>query len=344
MKRFINCLFVTAVSLGLAHCLTACGGGSDGMWGSSVAQVTLQSISVQVAQASIPAGSDTTVQAIGHFSDGSTADITGSSSAGGAGALTSVSWSTAPASVAKFFSPQDNTLRTSLPGTVVVTARDFFSGVSGTATVNVTAPAQTMLSISGLNNNQTISARTRTPLTALVLKTDGSTSPPSSLTWTASNPSVATIDSSGNFQGVGAGSVTITAASGTFTKSISLTLLTPLTTPIFTVSCNPSQPTTINAQQWNNQLAIDSVNATEWIVVDGSSCQSYPVVELLVQSSPASIHYFVRFFAERSLASPSTFQPGTASNALTAGQTLAVGSATTISDSTFSLLYSIVAQ
>ena len=347
MKFLISTLGI-AVALTATLTLNACGGGGGGGTTSTIATpATLQSIVVQADQTTLAAGLNTSVHAIGHYSDGSIADITNGTTAANAPSITNVSWTATPTNIANFITASSNDLRTTLPGTVVVTAKDFFTGVTGTLTITVAAAAPASLAISGMPSSQTISARTAAQLSAQVVKTDGSTQAASSVTWTSSNPSVATVDANGNFQGLGAGSVTITASSGGFSKSVSLTLLAPLGTPLVTVSCDPSNPSIVNAQQWNNQYAIDSDNATEWVAVNGTSCQSYAAVELLVPQSAGSSTYFVRFFAARSPGNPTVFQPGNTYGQLSSGQTVTIGQTNSSSlqvGGTFSAIYNVLAQ
>ena len=343
-----NCLasvFVVVTAL----CISACGGGGGGgdsggggVFSPSSSQASLVSIEVKADKSAVAAGNQATFSAIGHFSDGAEIDITSSFSSGSNRAMTSIKWAASPASVASF--SYNNTLSTKVQGSVVVTATDLDSGVIGSVSFTVTAPTQAYVWLTGLADNQTLSARASAPLTARAFNTDGSTLPDSSIVWTTSNAAVATVDSSGMFQAHGGGRVTVTASSGSVSKSLSVTVLAALKTPLFTVSCDPSHPTVINAQQWNNQYAIDSNNFTEWVVVDGASCQAYPVVELLVQRGADTTKFYVAFTAVRSAANAAIFNPAQTNFPLVAGEPVAVGSATDTNANVFSRLYTVTAN
>lgn len=325
LSRKIGLIGLCAIAAGL---LAACGGGGGGgdVFGSDAttsgpAKVT--SIEIKNDKPAIAAGESTDLRAIAHYSDNSTAEIKSFGSNNGT-PLTSISWSASPSSIAEFTSASIGTLRTSRPGVVTVTATDFFSKVSGTLNITVSAPLQTSLVIGGLNDKQTISSRTTAQLTAATIKTDGSREPAAPVVWTSSNTAVATVDATGNFKGVAAGSVSITATSDAFSKIINLTLLAPLAKPLFSVSCDPSKPTAINADQWNIQYAIDGVNATEWVAVDGVSCQSRFAIELLTPQKDGSL-YDVKFFSLRSPGNPAVFLPASVGGNLAAKQTVSVG-------------------
>lgn len=346
MRSLLNRMWFSFLVSSVSLALTACGGGGDDGFfstNSSLTKVTLESITVQADNISVPAGKSVTFQAIGRFSDGSTADLSNSSSTAGK-AFTNVSWSASPEAVGKFPSSSYGSLSTNTPGALVVTATDSYSGRIGTATMTVTAPVQASIALSGLEDNLTISARAHAQLTAMPVLTDFSKVTATSVIWTTSNALVATVDASGKFQGVGAGTVKITATAGGFSKSIQLTLLAPLSTPLFTISCNPANPTIVDAAVWNNQFAIDAVNATEWVAVDGASCQSYAVVKLLVPQSAGGSTYYVRFRATRSSGNPAVFEPGAVLGNVSVGNTLSIGSSTTVDDYYFNELYTVIAK
>jgi trimeric autotransporter adhesin len=68
---------------------------------------------------------------------------------------------------------------------------------------------------------------------------DGSTRALSSIVWSASPVTVATIDSSGVATGVSAGTVTITASSGTVSGTVTMTVQTA---PLQSITVTPSNP------------------------------------------------------------------------------------------------------
>jgi filamentous hemagglutinin family protein len=94
-------------------------------------------------------------------------------------------------------------------------------------------------------------------------------------------------------------------------------------------------------------LRIDTQQGTEWIVVDGASCQSYPVVYLLLPTS--STGYAEMFHALRDPANPTNFLPGTTlgisgSTQFSTGQKIAIGTSTKLSDFFVEELYVITAR
>lgn len=323
LSRRIGFIGLCAITAGV---LTACGGGGGDIFGSDTTTfgpVKLTSIEIKNDKPSIAAGESTELRAIAHYSDKSTAEIKSFGSNNGT-TLTSISWSASPSSIAEFTSASVGTLRTNRPGVVTVTATDFYSKVSGKLDITVSAPLQTSIAIGGLGDKQTISARTTAKLTATTIKSDGSREPATPTVWSSSNTAVATVDATGNFKAAAAGSVSITATSGAFTKIINLTLLAPLAKPLFSVSCDPSHPTVINADQWNTQYAIDGVNATEWVAVDGVSCQSRFAIELLTSSTGGSL-YDIKFFSARSPENSTVFLPAIVGGNFSAKQVVSVG-------------------
>ncbi|VVB87949.1 Bacterial Ig-like domain (group 2) [uncultured archaeon] len=103
----------------------------------------------------------------------------------------------------------------------------------GTAAITVTTPAPVLTTI------------TVTPATATLVQgnTQGFTASPkdqygnpiaAAITWTSSNVTVGTIDASGNFNALAAGSTTITAANGTVSGSASVTVTALGETPVLT--------------------------------------------------------------------------------------------------------------
>jgi hypothetical protein len=345
MRFFISSLMILA--------LAGCGGGGgdasldgdDGDSGSSLA--TLQSIEITADPVLVAAGEKTTLHAVGRFSDGSVVDISKSGSSSATRSLTSLAWKASPSDIASFSSASSNELQTSMPGKVTITATDFFSGKVGTLTLVVTAPVSRSLSISGLTDGQTISSRTAKLLTANILNTDDSTQAAKDVIWSSSNSSIASVDSNGNFKAGQPGTVTISASSEGFTKAIKLTVVTAQATPTFKVSCDSSSPTMIDAALWGSKFSGDRVNATEWVTVDGASCQTYATVMLVIPNSYGL--YSQIFYAERDPANPANFQPGTtygsgSSVQFKSGQKITVGASNKLGDIFFTPLYDFTAQ
>ena len=191
---------LTAVSQGGAT-ISASLDGIVGSTAVTVTGVTLVSISVTPANPAIANGTGIQLTATGIFSDGSTADLTGTAT-----------WASS-----------DNTVATVTGGSVTgagvgsasITAAQ--SGISGSTTVTVTAVTLTSIIITPVS--PTISKGTTVQLAATGQFSDGSVQDlTTSVNWVSSEPSVATVSNSSGSQGlvtgVASGSTTISATSG----------------------------------------------------------------------------------------------------------------------------------
>ncbi len=202
---------VWLLGLGAAvGCLSGCGGGR------ASEPVTLVSIAVTPANASLQAPATQQFTATGAFSDTSTLDIT-----------KSVSWTSSDTSKATIL---NTGLATGVAaGLVTITATS--AGQTGTATLTITAPTLTSVDISPLN--PTIAANGTQQFFANGRYSDNSLQDVTqSATWTSSNASVATVQSAGQQNpglatGVAAGTATITVAFNGMSGSTSLTVTSP---------------------------------------------------------------------------------------------------------------------
>jgi hypothetical protein len=192
--------------------LSGCGGGSASQ------PVTMVSITVTPANASIQAPATQQFTASGVFSDSSTADIT-----------KSVSWTSSDASKATV---QNSGLATGVAaGSVTITAAS--AGKTGAATLTITAPP-TLTSVSISPLNPTIAANGTQQFFANATYSDNSVQDVTqSATWTSSNVSVATVQSAGQqnpglAMGAGAGTATIIVAFNGQSGSTSLTVTSPV--------------------------------------------------------------------------------------------------------------------
>ena len=199
------------LSLGAATgWLTGCGGGQ------ASEPVTLVSITVTPANASLQAPASQQFTATGAFSDASTKDIT-----------KSVSWTSSDTSKATI---QNSGLATVVAaGSVTIAAAS--DGKTGTATLAITAPTLTSVDVSPLN--PTIAANGTQQFFANARYSDNSLQDVTqNATWTSSDPNVATVQSTGQqnpglAMGVAAGTATITAAFNGTSNSTSLTVTIP---------------------------------------------------------------------------------------------------------------------
>jgi uncharacterized protein YjdB len=208
--------------------VAGCGGGSGG--GSPTA--TLVSVAVTPAGPRIPVGVTSQFAAIGTYSDGTSHDIS-----------TQVTWSSSNTAVATV---NGSGLATALAaGTADIAATS--GNISGSTPLTVT-PA-TLSSISVTPANPSVPAGITRQFAALGTYSDGTnhdiTAP---VTWTSSDPLVATVNSSGLATALATGTITITAASGNTTGSTTVTV-TPATLSFISVTpVNPSVPAGVVGQ------------------------------------------------------------------------------------------------
>lgn len=168
----------------------------------------LTSMAVAPANPSIPAGTTQAFTSTGTYSDGSTEDIT-----------SAATWSSSTTSVATI---NATGLATGVgQGTSTITASS--GAVSGSTTLTVTAPA--LSSIAATPANPSIPAGTTQAFTATGTYTDASTNDiTSTVTWSSSNTSIATINGVGLASAVAPGTSTITAEQASIRGSTTLTV------------------------------------------------------------------------------------------------------------------------
>jgi probable HAF family extracellular repeat protein len=170
---------------------------------------TLTSIAVTPATPTIPKGASEQFTATGTYSDGSSADLTGS-----------VSWLSSKTNVATISS--SGLLSTLRQGTVSVTAVE--GSVSGSTSATVGSPKLVSIVISPLNVNVSVGAVQQ--YTATGTYSDGRTTDLTTKgSWVSSNKKVATIGlHTGSAMALKSGATTIKLSSGGLTASTSLTV------------------------------------------------------------------------------------------------------------------------
>lgn len=189
-------------------------------------RVTLVTITVTPASASVPVGLTQQFSALGIYSDQSTKDLTGT-----------VSWSTSNSAVANISSAGLATANS--VGTVSVRAKS--GSVSGSASLQVLAPV--LKSIAVTPASASVPAGQSQQFTATGTLSDGSTSNiTNSVAWTSSAPAVAAVSAAGLALGVATGNTTITATSGSITGSAALSVSSPALISIAVTPANPSVP------------------------------------------------------------------------------------------------------
>jgi len=174
----------------------------------------LASITVSPAAPSIGVGAPQLFTAVGTFSNGSTQ------------ALSSVLWSSSSVAIAPISGDATNpgVAATAAQGTTTITASA--AGVSGSATLTVTAP--TLVSITLSPQGATIPLGATQQFTATGVYTDGSTQNlTASATWSSSATVVAAINSNGLAAGLFQGTATIQANFGSVSASTTLSVAAP---------------------------------------------------------------------------------------------------------------------
>ncbi|HVQ97711.1 MAG TPA: Ig-like domain-containing protein, partial [Mycobacterium sp.] len=188
---------------------------------------TLSSIAVAPATASIVAGTTQQYTATGTYSNGTTKNVT-----------SSVTWMSANTAVATM---NASGLATGVAaGSSTITAA--LSGVSGTARLAVTATAPAISSIAVTPSAPSVVAGNTKQFTATATYSNGTTgNVTTSVAWTSSKTSVATINASGLATGIAAGASTITAALSGVSGTASLTVTGSAPT-ISSIAVTPGSP------------------------------------------------------------------------------------------------------
>lgn len=126
---------------------------------------------------------------------------------------------------------------------------------------------ETLSSISITPQSAPVTIGTPTQLSATGVNSDGTMANLSNLTWTSSNPQIATVSSTGVVTGVSAGTATITAASGAVTGTDTVTVSGSGSTS-GTLAINPANQTfssALGGVQFTAALnGQDVTNSTTW--------------------------------------------------------------------------------
>ena len=177
----------------------------------------LNSISVSPASADIPVGQSQRLVATGTYSDGSTQT------------LSSVTWTPVYPTVATISNDVTNSGSVLGVGVGLTNVNGCAGSVCGSATITVSGPVLSLVTVTPANSF-VLPVGSSLQLHATGTFSDGSVVDLTSLvSWSSSNPSVASINANGIAMGVLAGGTTITATSGTgtFAGSTNLTVLNP---------------------------------------------------------------------------------------------------------------------
>jgi hypothetical protein len=219
----------TAVAPGGATAtISAAFGGTTGTASLFVSTAKLNTITVSPATATLAVNANLALQSTGNFSDGTTQSITS--------VVTCTSSDTTIATVSGNIVTGESISAT--PATITCS----LGGVNGTA--SITVEGFTAIAITAPNNGN-VAEDTSIALTATGTLTDGTTQNiTSSVLWTSSNPSLATMsNSSGSYgwaNGIAPGTVTVIAAFGGQVGVTSLNVTDATLTSITITPKNPS--------------------------------------------------------------------------------------------------------
>jgi Big-like domain-containing protein/centrosomal CEP192-like protein len=195
--------------------ITATSGAISGSTTLTVTPAVLVSIAINPASASIALGTTQTFTALGTYSDGTTQDLTQS------GYWTS---SNAAAATISDSPPTQGVASTVAPGSTSISVA--VGAVTASAVLAVTPAA--LLSIAINPSSPSIPLGTTQQFSATGTYTDGTTQNlTSTAQWSSSSAAVAVVNAAGLATSSGTGTATITAASGSVTSSMPLTVGSP---------------------------------------------------------------------------------------------------------------------
>lgn len=190
--------------------LSACGGSSGSSSGGG-STPTLQMITVTSSATTVPLGTTQQLSATGHYSDGSSKDLT-----------SSVTWT--PATY--FVSATPGLFKATGTAGTTVNATATFSGTSGELAITLGPP--NLLSIAVSPSNASIALGLKQQFKAQGTYSDNSSQDvTATATWSSSTASVATIAAGGLATSVGPGTTTITATSAGVNATAVLTVTSP---------------------------------------------------------------------------------------------------------------------
>src|SRR5207253_3251513 len=220
----------TALTAGTTKITATIAGATPVSTNLTVKSVTLTSVSISPGNPTVPLGTTQQFAATGTFSDGSTADISGS-----------VVWKSSNTPVASISS--SGLASTAAAGTTTITASS--SGKSNSTLLSVT-PFLVSISVAPLSPSIPLGRNQQ--FTATGHYSDGSTQVLTNLaTWSSSNTSAATISNSSGTQGFATsktiGSTNISAAyAGTVSSPDTLAVTSPVLVSIAVSPTGPSIP------------------------------------------------------------------------------------------------------
>jgi uncharacterized protein YjdB len=246
---------VTAKSAG-STAITATSGSVAGSMSLTVVAATLKSIAITPANATLSRNATQQFTATATLGDGSTQNLSGS-----------VTWSSVTPSVATISATGLATALAAGTSTIQASSGD----VTGSATLTVTAASLSSIVVTPANPS--IAKGLTDQFTATGGYSDASTQNiTNSVTWSSSNPSVATISVSGLATSVAAGSSTVQAALGSIKGATTLTVAAS-SAALMVLVVSPQNPVLSDASSTQSFTAIghysdgstqDLTNSASW--------------------------------------------------------------------------------
>ena len=248
----------TSVTPGTAT-MTATSGTISGSAALTVTAAVLTSIAVTPTTASVPAGEAQQFAATGTYSNGTTQNLT-----------SSVSWSSSVTAIATVSS---GGLATGIAqGETNITAST--GAINGSAALTVTPAVLASISISP--GSASIAKGMSQQFSAIGTYSDGSTQNlTSTVNWSSSLATVATISSGGSATGVGVGTASITASSSTISATATLSVGLPVLVSMAVTPVNPSFALGTTQQlaatgTYSDGSTLDLTNTATWSTGDGT--------------------------------------------------------------------------
>ncbi len=249
----------TGVTLGTAT-ISATSGTISGSATLTVTAAVLTSIAVTPTTDSVAVGYTQQFTATGTYSNGTTQNLT-----------STASWTSSNTSVATI-KVHTGLATTLTPGTTTITAAS--GTISGSATLTVTPAVLTSISISP--GSASIARGTSQQFTATGTYSDGSTQNlTTTVSWSSSLATVATVASGGSATGVGVGTATITASSGTISATATLSVGLPVLVSMAVTPVNPSFALGTTQQfaatgTYSDGSTLDLTNTATWTTAEGT--------------------------------------------------------------------------
>ncbi len=208
---------------------------------------TLTSIDVTPASASVAANANQPFTATGHYSNGTTQDVSASAQ-----------WTSSNTSIASI--DATGMAKGLKNGAVTITAN--ISSVQGSANLTVTSAGINLTTIAIFPQVSSVPVNSTQQFSATGTYSDGSSRDLTSLvTWSSSSNVTATIDVNGLLTAVAAGSTTISAALNGVTQSLLITVSTPTISSISVTPVGLTLPIGINQQYVVTALYTDGSSA-----------------------------------------------------------------------------------